>query len=201
MLLAVSILYPFTALTSHGADLSPPLLGTAVPIVVDDVGTHFEARMGVFDHGVGSAERNTVDINGSFVTPRLNVPATGYWAYFIPRLQLGGAANLEGRTSFGYADILFTLPITNWLFFEVFGGGATHNGSLSPTSTLNGLGCPLLFHAGASAGIPITEHWSVLGTFEHLSNGKLFGVDCGTNQRPGGNQGLNNYGISVGYAF
>jgi hypothetical protein len=63
-------------------------------------------------------------------------------------------------------------------------------GSLAPTPTLVGLGCPLLFHAGASFGVPITEHWRVLGTFEHLSNGKPLGVDCGTNQRPGGNQGL-----------
>ena len=68
------------------------------------------------------------------------------------------------------------------------------------TPTLVGLGCPLLFHAGASLGVPITAHWRVLGTFEHLSNGKPFGVDCGTNQREG-NQGLNNYGVSVGYAF
>jgi len=66
-----------------------------------------------------------------------------------------------------------------------------------------GLGCPLLFHAGVSVGVPITEHWSVLGSFEHLSNGKsLFGLDCGTNQSAtGSNQGLNNYGLSVGYAF
>jgi hypothetical protein len=43
----------------------------------------------------------------------------------------------------------------------------------------------------------------VLGSFEHLSNGKsLFGLDCGTNQSAtGSNQGLNNYGLSVGYAF
>jgi hypothetical protein len=74
------------------------------------------------------------------------------------------------------------------------------NGCFSSRS-LVGLGCPLLFHAGASFGVPITEHWRVLGTFEHLSNGKPLGVDCGTNQRPGGNQGLNNYGVSVGYAF
>jgi hypothetical protein len=93
------------------------------------------------------------------------------------------------------------LPITKWLFFEPFLGGATHDGTLAPTPTLVGLGCPLLFHAGASFGVPITEHWRVLGTFEHLSNGKPLGVDCGTNQRPGGNQGLNNYGVSVGYAF
>jgi hypothetical protein len=49
----------------------------------------------------------------------------------------------------------------------------------------------------ASFGVPINDDWTVLGTFKHLSNGREFGVNCGTNQaRPGGNQGLNNYGIS-----
>jgi Lipid A 3-O-deacylase (PagL) len=67
---------------------------------------------------------------------------------------------------------------------------------------LSALGCPLFFHAGVSIGVPITEHWSVLGSFEHLSNGKSFGVNCGTNQsQVASNQGLNNYGLSVGYAF
>jgi hypothetical protein len=97
---------------------------------------------------------------------------------------------------------LLTLPITQRLFFEPFAGGAIHNGSLTPTPTLSGLGCPVLFHAGVSVGVPITEHWRVLGSFEHLSNGKGFGVNCGTNQSPSGsNQGLNNYGLSASYAF
>jgi hypothetical protein len=30
-------------------------------------------RLGVFDHGVGSIEHNTFDINGAIVTPRLNL--------------------------------------------------------------------------------------------------------------------------------
>jgi lipid A 3-O-deacylase len=198
--LTICISYLATLPVAKSADLTPPPWGAVAPGVAD-TGTQFEARFGVFDHGVGSIERNTVDINGSFVTPRLNLDVPGYWAYLVPRFQLGGAANLAGRTSFGYADVVFTLPITKRLFFEPFVGGAIHDGSLAPTPTLVGLGCPLLFHAGASLGVPITAHWRVLGTFEHLSNGKPFGVDCGTNQRAGGNQGLNNYGVSVGYAF
>ena len=201
VLLAVCILYLATALIAKGADLPLPPPGASPPIFVDAVGTRFEARLGVFNHGVDSPEHNTIDINGSIVTPRLNFGIQGYGAYFLPRFQFGGAANLSGRTSFGYADILLTLPITTWLFFEPFGGGAIHNGSLTETPTLSGLGCPLLFHAGASVGFPITEHWTVLGTFEHLSNGKGLGVNCGTNEQGGGNQGLNNYGISVRYAF
>ena len=58
------------------------------------------------------------------------------------------------------------------------------------------------FSYGIYGGYRFNEHWSVQGTFEHLSNGRgIFGIDCGTNQIPGGNQGLNNYGVRVGYAF
>ena len=47
---------------------------------------------------------------------------------------------------------LLTLPITQRLFFEPFAGGPIHNGRLTPTPTLSGLGCPV--------GVPITKHWS-----------------------------------------
>jgi hypothetical protein len=70
---------------------------------------------------------------------------------------------------------------------------------------MSDLGCRELFHIGVSLGTAIDQHWRVLGTFEHLSNGKgLFDTNCGTDQSGvtgGGNQGLNNYGVSVGYAF
>jgi lipid A 3-O-deacylase len=191
------------------ADLPPPpsaavasdiLPGLAVSSYAP--GSQFEARLGVFAAGIGSAEQGTADLNGSFLTPRLNVGVPGYWAYMLPRFQFGGAVNLEGRTSFAYTGIALTLPVVERLFFEPFVGGAVHNGSLTPAPNFSALGCPLLFHAGFSFGLAITEHWNALATFEHLSNGKSFGVNCGTNQASSGsNQGLNNYGVSVGYAF
>jgi lipid A 3-O-deacylase len=206
--LVACVAYLAAGRAAKSADMPPPSsaeTASAIPpgLAVSSYapGSQFEARFGVFAAGIGSVEQGTADLNGSFLTPRLNVGAPGYLAYLLPRFQLGGAVNLSGRTSFAYFDAAFTLPITQWLFFEPFVGGAIHNGSVTATPTLSGLGCPLLFHAGVSVGIPITERWSVLGSFEHLSNGKGFGVDCGTNQSPGTNQGLNNYGLSVGYAF
>lgn len=167
-----------------------------------NIGDSFEARFGAYAAGIGSAEKGTVDLNATLLSPRLNIGLPGYWANLLPRFRIGGAANLMGRTSFAYADIAMTLPVMNWFYVEPFFGGAIHNGSLTPTSTLAGLGCPMLFHVGGSVGVPITEHWSVLGTFEHLSNGRgIFGVNCGTNWVGGGNQGLNNYGVSASYAF
>jgi hypothetical protein len=186
-------------------ELSPPPPTTpAISFVSgsEPPGNQFEVRFGAFAAGIGSAEQRTADLNASFLSPRLNVNLSNYAAYLLPRFQLGGAVNLEGRTSFAYTGIALTLPVGERLFFEPFVGGAIHNGSLTPAPGFSALGCPLLFHAGFSFGLAITEHWNAFATFEHLSNGKGFGVDCGTNQASSGsNQGLNNYGLSVGYAF
>jgi lipid A 3-O-deacylase len=197
----------------HSADLPPtPVPVTTQPAALTalstspEPGDQIELRFGAFLHGVGSAEKNTFDLSGAVLTPRLNFfGVRGDWAYLIPRVQIGGNVNLSGRTSFGYADFAWTAPITDWLFVEPFFGGAIHNGSLSGTPTMSDLGCRELFHVGASIGVPLAAHWSVVGTFEHLSNGKyIFGTDCGTNQSGatgGGNQGLNNYGLRISYVF
>ncbi len=211
LVLLVACVANLAVLSAKSADMQPPnetpAPAPAVPAVDQPVpwqvpGGQFEAHFGVSYRQEGIVDPNTFNISGSIVTPRMNFGVTGYWANLLPRFQVGGSLNFEGKTSFAYTDIVLTLPITNWLFFEPFFGGAIHDGSLTPTPTLSGLGCPFLFHVGGSFGVPITEHWQVLGTFEHLSNGRgIFGVDCGTNEVPGGNQGLNNYGVSVGYAF
>jgi lipid A 3-O-deacylase len=107
--------------------------------------------------------------------------------------------NTSDRTSFAYTGALWTIPVWDRFFVEAFIGPAVHNGSLGPTATLSGLGCPVLFHAGGSVGYQLTPNLSVIGTFQHLSNGRtLFGVQCGTNLR---NQGLNDYGLRIGYSF
>jgi lipid A 3-O-deacylase len=192
---------------ANGADLPPPAVPTVSTVVPPSdpwvVGNQFEARFGAFYYREGAVNPNSADLGASFLTPRLNVGLPGYWANFLPRLQVGASLNLTGKTSFAYVDGVLTLPITPWLFFEPFLGGAIHDGSLRPTTTENGLGCRELFHAGVSVGVSLSEHWNVLSTFEHLSNGKtVFSVDCGTNQAASGsNQGLNLVGVRVGYLF
>jgi hypothetical protein len=171
----------------------------AVPVLPYD---RFEARFGAFGHGVGSREDGTADLNVEFVTPRLSLGVTGWASYLIPRVHVGGQANLGNRTSFVYTGALWTFPIWGGLSAEIFAGPALHNGVYLPTNNRAGLGCPVLFHAGASLAYQLTDRWSVIGTFSHLSNGReLFGISCQTNQGRGGNQGLNNYGVRVGYSF
>jgi hypothetical protein len=100
---------------AKSADLPPPTSAAAdtaivpvLPVSSYAPGSQFEARFGLFADGIGSAEQGTADLNGSFLTPRLNVGAPGYLAYLLPRFQLGGAVNLSGRTSFAYFDAAFT---------------------------------------------------------------------------------------------
>lgn len=187
----------------RAADIAvSPAAPWATPVVVADPANRWEARFGVFAHGVGSVEQGTVALNGEFATPRL-FWAAGPWAFLVPRLHAGGFVNLSGRTNSAYVGALWTIPVFDRFFVEGFVGPSVHDGSLTATATRAGLGCEVLFNAGASVGYRWDDHWSVMATFNHLSNGKtVFGIDCGTNQAAvGSNQGFNHYGVRVGYSF
>jgi lipid A 3-O-deacylase len=159
--------------------------------------TGWEVRAGAFAHGVGSAEENTIDINAEIISPKL-FAAPGYWSYFVPQFHVGGSLNLSGKTSALYAGGLwrFPVPLLDRVFVEGFFGGAVHNGALDDSRGTNALGCNPLFHVGGSIGYEITERWSLVGTFDHLSNGRrVFGTNCDRNV------GVNNYGLRLGYRF
>lgn len=154
----------------------------------------FEARLGVFAHGVGSDESGSADIGGELVFPRLwTVPTEFNW--LIPRPHIGATVNTAGRTSYFYGGALWTFNLTPKYFVEGFAGGAIHNGSLNGDATHVALGCRVLFHVGGSAGYRLTRHWSAMFTFEHVSNGNAALNACSHNV------GLNEYGVRVGYAF
>jgi lipid A 3-O-deacylase len=196
---------------AHGADLLPaPLPAPPAPPLDRPASDLFdpnriELRLGGFLHGVGGAEKGTYDLNPEFVFPRLPLFANQnqWWSVFAPRPHFGGLVNLEGRTSALYAGALWTFPLPYRTFFELFVDGAVHNGvenhALPGHATL---GCPALFHVGGSFGYAITEHWSAMVTFDHLSNGHvIFGINCAGNPGPTPNPGLNNWGGKIGYSF
>lgn len=179
------------------ADVAVPATDQATPPVAYINPNHYEVRFGAFDHGVGSVERNTVDINAEFVFPRLPFGQAEWWDFAVPRPHLGGLGNISGRTSSAYAGALWTVPFTTQIFGEAFVDGAVHDGYLvSGVPDHSALGCRELFHAGGSLGYAITPQWSVMLSFDHLSNGKsLFGTPCK------GNEGVNDYGLRFGYSF
>jgi hypothetical protein len=151
----------------------------------------FEIRGGVFAHAIGSPEEGSADLNLELVAPRFfTIPFLP--DYLTPRLHIGGMGNLAGRTSYVYAGGLWTFNLTPRWFAEGFFGGIVHNGELSDVSTtMNGLGCRWAFHSGGSIGYRLSDRWSVMGTFDHLSNATL----C-TN-----NKGINDYGLRLGYSL
>lgn len=156
----------------------------------------FEVRLGGFAHGVGSVEANTFDASLQVVLPKFLADNYGWWNFLNPHTYVGGMFNTGGRTSSVRAGLLWQIPFTERFFGEIFFGGAYHDGSKEGDATHNALGSRALFNVGGSVGYRFTPQWSVLVTFDHLSNGKtIFGTGFDRNV------GVNNYGAQVSYAF
>ena len=155
--------------------------------------TKFEFRGGYLFSPFGP-EQGTSDVTGALVFPKF-VSLPGWQDMLIPRIRVGGVGNLGGRTSYAYADGLWTVNF-NRAFAELFFGGLVHNGPLfASADNSTALGCRELYHMGADLGWRFDQHWSVMATFEHGSNGEPVWSDCRANR------GLNVTGVSFGYSF
>jgi lipid A 3-O-deacylase len=191
----LSLAIALSALTqSNAADLSLPLLpsppGEAIPLYDP---TRFEIRGGYLIAPFG-AEGGTSNLTGSLVFPKF-FRLTSWEDLLIPRFRLGGADNLSGGTSYAYADGLWTANF-NKVFAEAFFGGLVHNGPLEDHDPRgDALGCRELYHMGADVGYRFDQHWSIIATFEHGSNG------APTLSRCSQNRGLNVSGVTLGFTF
>jgi lipid A 3-O-deacylase len=190
----LSLAIALSALTpSNAADLSLPFLpsppGEATPLYDP---TRFEIRGGYLIAPFG-AEGGT----SNFRLPRfpeiLSSDQLGGLAY--SKIPPCGADNLSGGTSYVYADGLWTANF-NKVFAEVFFGGLIHNGPLEDHDPRgDALGCRELYHMGADLGYRFDQHWSIMATFEHGSNG------APTLSRCSQNRGLNVTGMALGFTF
>ena len=153
----------------------------------------FEARLGAFAHSVGATEEGGVDANVELLLPRLPNNLPDQYKFWVPRPQFGAMINTNGKTSYGYAGVVWTLNILPQFFLEPMFGGAVHDGNATatPVPDENTLGCRVLFHTGLSGGYRLTERWTALLTWDHISNGHL----CAHNA------GMNDYGLKIGYSF
>lgn len=115
-----------------------------------------------------------------------------FTSYFIPRPHVGGSLNFDGRTSFAYAGLSWTIDVTPNVFVEGSFGGAVHNGKDHPFADSRALGCSPLFRESGSVGVRLSANWSVMATIEHLSDGGTCSDE---------NRGLTNVGARVGYSF
>jgi hypothetical protein len=197
---------------AQGADLlpappppAPPPLAAPPPPVPSGFYDPYriELRFGGFAHGVGGNEHGTYDLSPELVMGRLPLFQSQWWNVFVPRPHVGAHLNLEGRTSAFYAGALWSFPLPYRTFFEIFVDGAIHNGIQSGAPPgHSSLGCPALFHVGGSLGYAITDHWTIMATFDHLSNGHyIYGINCAGNIGPTPNPGINDWGGKIGYVF
>lgn len=152
-----------------------------------------EVRLGAFAHDPWSPEKGSANLHGEILFAKPFTPADLFLSYFVPRPHIGGSLNSDGKTSFAFVGLTWTIDITPQIFVEASFGGAVHNGetgNVVPTDR-SALGCSPLFRESASLGYRFNENWSVMATVEHLSNAGL----CSQNR------GLTNVGARIGYSF
>src|SRR5215469_9909111 len=163
---------------------------------LSDVGTRHTACGGLINAAPGWIALcflAVVDANVELLLPRLPNNLPDQYKFWVPRPQFGAMINTNGKTSYGYAGVVWTLNILPQFFLEPMFGGAVHDGNATatPVPDENTLGCRVLFHTGLSGGYRLTERWTALLTWDHISNGHL----CAHNA------GMNDYGVKIGYSF
>jgi len=167
-----------------------------------------ELRGGVLWHDpawLAGGRESSVDINGEllFVTPLPRAWAESLspaWRWLAtPRPHIGFSANTSGRTSFGYLGATWSMALARDVFrpgdairFDVFGGGAVHDGLRNTTlSDRKALGSSVLFRGGGEIGYQFDQRYSVSLFIDHLSN-------AGLSRK---NEGLNTVGLRFGFGF
>jgi lipid A 3-O-deacylase len=152
-----------------------------------------EVRLGVLAHDPDSPEAGSADLNAEILFAKPIAVADPLWNSFVPRPHLGTTLGFDGRTSFAYAGLTWSVDIWRGTFVEASFGGAVNNGA---TGTLvpedrNAMGCNISFRESGSLGYRLTESLSLMATIEHYSNAGL----CEHNR------GLTNFGVRLGYRF
>lgn len=152
----------------------------------------YEVKAGLLYHDMDYLWSNArfedgVDFNGEVVfAPRLDVLGGAI------RAALGGSVNSSGGTSKAYLDLRYQYDFDSGVFVSAGGGGAVHNGDLTPEhDDRKALGSRLLFHIPIEAGYRFTEHQSVSVYFDHVSNAGLAKY----------NEGMDTLGLRYGYRF
>jgi lipid A 3-O-deacylase len=166
-----------------------------------------EVRLGVMAHNVCVLDCDNADkedgpnINGEIVFSSpdfLNL----IWS---PRPYVMGSVNTAGDTSFGGAGLNWNWDFAEGWSLEPGVGYVVHDGELdfpfpqgdprnNPISESKVfLGSRDLFRTSLSLNRDLAGPWGVQLMYEHLSHGQILGN--------GRNQGLDNIGVRVRYAF
>lgn len=152
-----------------------------------------EVRLGAlaYDRGLFSTDNfSGVVINGEFLFASPNV----FSAIGSPRPYLGfDFAIADDPIHFAYGGLNWDFKLIERLSLGLsLGGAVTTAENLKDPQTYKALGCPVLFHLGASVGYDLSEKWVVQAYADHFSNARL----CGEK-----NNGAEATGIRIGYRF
>lgn len=122
-----------------------------------------------------------------------------------PRPYVMASINTQGATSYAGAGLTWTFHTSPRWSIDPGLGIIVHNGELN-NKYANGtpqaaqffqehvlLGSRELFRVTLGVTHQINDHWSAQGYYEHLSHGQILGH--------GRNQGLDEFGLRVGYHF
>lgn len=193
--ICASGLFLLPASPARAADLPQQGQPIVYPPALAQVPLFNELRLGGYYHGIGNPERRTADVNAELLTRTLWIASDPDYAWLVPRLHVGGTVNTAGRTSYAYAGLTWTWENLIWrgAFAEFSFGVAFNNGHTGRFAPLDHakVGCVALFRESASLGYRIDEHWSVMATIEHVSNGGLCNF----------NRGITSAGLRIGYSF
>ena len=160
-----------------------------------------EVRLGVAKHDISDRESG-FDIQFEYVFGRMPEYSGRRWGI---RPYLVGVTNTDGYIDFGGAGLQPEIAFRENWFAEFQLGVVGHNGrtELPPANmpverqrildTERTYGCDALFHLAPAIGRKVSENMSVAFYWEHLSHGQVL---CS-----GKNEGLDNFGVRVGYQF
>jgi lipid A 3-O-deacylase len=194
-LVAVAAFLPFVTPVG-AADLPARQTAPVTPSFVAQDYFFNEVRIGGYYHGIGNPERDTADVNIEVLTRKVWIPSDPDYAWLAPRLHAGGTINTSNHgTNYGYAGLTWTWDdlLFKRTFAEFSFGGAFHDGYTGLYAPFDRakLGCVALFRESGSLGYRFDDHWSVMATIEHISNGGL----CDENR------GITSAGLRLGYSF
>jgi len=140
--------------------------------------TEFDERSLNLSLSTQRANENSVAINGEILFEEPNFLK---WA-LSPQPYIGGTINLEGKTSYGGAGLLWRQNFGKKVYGDFAFGLVAHTGTknisdfferISPNREDIQFGSSILFREQVALGYNINKHWSTELFYEHLSNAGL----------------------------
>lgn len=110
-----------------------------------------------------------------------------------PRPSVGATINFDNQVSMAHLGLTWQAHILESPFFvEGTLGAAIHNGPLSGAiGRVRPQGCRVQIYSAASLGVDLTDKFTAMLTYEHMSNREMCSY----------NYGLSNLGIRIGAKF